>query len=102
MAYTILRHTSPEMMQTINGRVVVLDYYVPFVHLKKNRRNYVAYPSLLCNIQSTTCTPLGAFLIISTNFARGVMVFMKIFLEQDVTYLPYEHAFSYVYVTSQN
>ena len=90
------------MMQTINGRVVVLDYYVPFVHLKKNRRNYVAYPSLLCNIQSTTCTPLGAFLIISTNFARGVMVFIKIFLEQDVTYLPYEHAFSYVYVTSQN
>ena len=46
--------------------------------------------------------PLGAFLIISTNFARGVMVFMKIFLEQDVTYLPYERAFSYVYVTSQN
>lgn len=35
MAYTILRHTSPEMMQTINGRVVVLDYYVPFVHLEK-------------------------------------------------------------------
>ena len=30
------------------------------------------------------------------------MVFMKIFLEQDVTYLSYEHAFSYVYVTSQN
>lgn len=30
------------------------------------------------------------------------MVFMKIFLEQDVTYLPYEHAFSYVYVTRQN
>ena len=35
MAYTILRHTSPEMMQTINGRVVVLDYYIPLVHLKK-------------------------------------------------------------------
>ena len=30
------------------------------------------------------------------------MVFVKIFLEQDVTYLPYERAFSYVYVTSQN
>ena len=31
------------------------------------------------------------------------MVFMQIFLDQDVTlYLPYEHAFSYVYVTSQN
>ena len=101
MAYTILRHTRPEMMQTINGRVVVLDYYIPLVHLKKTAE-IVAYPSLLCNIQSTTCTPLGAFLIISTNFARAVMVFMKIFLEQDVTYLPYEHAFSYVYVTSQN